>query len=131
MSHNPYFTQIMNHVNETGDKNELRLMCETFNTSTCPCVGTASSSSGNTIRLVSTHPGYPGILGTPCVREISGDQPSTNEEYQSCLLASVCKNFFPDMSEKFDRLCTNTEECDIPTYVGTGSKSTTSVQSSW
>lgn len=119
MSNNPFATDIINHIEQTGDKDKLRLMCTEFIPSSCPCVG-RTSLPGQNVRLVSTHPGYPDYKGNPCIETISGEQLATTPEYKECLLAATCKHFFPEMTDKFDVACKNPRECNVPEYIGLG-----------
>lgn len=122
MSNNPYITDLKNHINQTGDKDKLREMCDQLQLSQCPCVG-RDSLPGKTVRLISTHPGYPDYQGNPCINTIGGEQLQTTPEYKECLLAATCQYFFPDTKKKFDDMCKNPRECNIPRYVGFGSQS--------
>ena len=121
MSNNPFFNEVDSLLQ--GNESSLRTMCEQWEGVSCPCVGKSSlPGAGSDQLLTSTHPGYPDIFGTPCIKEITGDQFTSTPEYKECLLAATCNYFFPELSEKFHTACANNRECDIPTYIGYGSE---------
>jgi hypothetical protein len=103
-----------------GDKEALKTECEKIQLDSCPCVG----KSVNHTRLVSNHPGYPDYKGAACVSEVKGEQTTSTPEHGECVLAAVCQHFMPEeYTSKFDGLCQNNRECNVPKYTGYGSDS--------
>lgn len=132
MSNNPFYKEVKDHIERAGNISQndaLWQKCQDFELSRgCPCVG-RTNLPGDNVKLVSTHPGYPDYNGPACVTEISGEQLQVTPEYTNCLLAATCEYFFPDLRDKFDAMCSNPRECNIPQYVGYGNRQNVSMLS--
>ena len=97
-------------------KDDLKEKCSTFDHfESCPCVGKAEGTTGN---LTSTNT-YPGDGVKPCMKEITGDPIAITENYNTCLLASICRHYFQEtIGDKLDQMCKLSQECPIPQYTG-------------